>query len=144
LERDPLKTKRREIKEMILESILAIGGLVVPPVFDFFKRKFVKEATPQQMLSVLAETQPDAMIGFVEAQTKFMEANVKWFNRDVVGDPSRWVTDLRASIRPIGVVLSIGVLASEHAFPNFALDPYTRSGLIVCVTSWFGDRLTQH
>jgi hypothetical protein len=74
------------------------------------------------------------------ANTEWLKAKIEWFNRDVIGTPSGWVVDLRASIRPISVILSLLVITLNIKW-GFALDENTRAALLLNITSWFGDRI---
>ena len=127
---------------MGIEAILAICGLVVPPVTDFVKKKFLKkgEDTTEATISSLATTKPDVIPSFMQANTEWLRAKIEWFNRDVIGEPSHWVVDLRAAIRPISVILSLLMIALDTKI-NLGLDPNTRAALILNITSWFGDRI---
>jgi len=138
---------------MGLDAIIAIGSLLVPPVVDFVKKKFLKKEqdTPEATMSTLATTKPDVLPTYITAMTGWLEAQVKFFNRDVCGTPSQRVIDLRAIIRPLGtvgagIVLGGMVLASVL---KVQIDPSMNETLTgvrytceVIVSSWFGDRLS--
>jgi hypothetical protein len=134
---------------MILESIaldaaVSLGSMVVAPAFDFIKKKFLKsdQDTPERTISTLATTKPEILPDYVKAESDLMEAKGKFFNRDVIGTPSQWVIDLRASIRPIVVVLSF-VLFFLNGFTWFILD---RGIILFCesaIGSWMGSRLVK-
>ncbi|MDA8168665.1 MAG: hypothetical protein M0Z59_03075 [Nitrospiraceae bacterium] len=125
-----------------LEAVTTIGGLILPPVFDIIKKAFIKkgDGTAEATLNCLAETKPDALPGYVEANAKLMQARTEWFNRDVIGQASRWVVDLRAAIRPVTVCMSMCFLGMD-AGKALAMDPSTRAALLFMVASWFGGRL---
>jgi hypothetical protein len=126
----------------MIELIGAIGGLVVPPVFDFIKKKFLgsDQDSPERTLSTLAVSKPEQIAPFVDAQSKLLEAKSKFFNRDVIGTPSLWVVNLRASIRPIFVVLSLAARVAGWVF-DWDLDDSFTILMDVCISSWFGSRL---
>lgn len=127
----------------VLELIGTLGGLVFPAAFDFVKKKFLpKEAdTPEATMSSLATTKPEVLPQYLTALTGYMEAQIHFFNRDVVGIPDSWVIDLRAAIRPIVTVLCIGGLIGDH-YGVTTLDPGTRAGFLAIVSSWFSSRMT--
>jgi len=127
---------------MGIEAILALVGLVVPPAADFIKKKFLKkgEDTTEATISSLATTSPDVIPAFMSANTEWLKAKIEWFNRDVIGTPSGWVVDLRASIRPISVVLSLLVITFDMKL-GLSLDENTRAAMLLNITSWFGDRI---
>lgn len=135
-----------------VDAIIALAGLAIPPVVDFVKKKFLKKEqdTPEATMSTLATTKPEVMPAYLTAQTGLMEATIKFFNRDVCGTPSQWVVDLRAAIRPVGVVISFVTLIvlAVMALTGFKVDPTVAETLAgvrysceLVVSSWFGDRI---
>ncbi len=137
---------------MGLDAIVAIGSLLLPPAVDFIKKKFLKPGsdTPEATMSSLATTKPDVLPGYVTAVTGYLDAQVRFFNRDVSGTPSQWVVNLRAVIRPasvIGAMIILGamVYASVTGYKPDASMADTLAGIrLSCeaiVSSWFGDRL---
>jgi hypothetical protein len=125
------------------DLISSIGGLVVSPIYDFVKKKFIKGAadTPESTIGTLAVTKPEAVTAYVEALAKLEEAKIKWFNRDIVGSVSVWVSDLRAAIRPLTVIVSLACLLLD-GFSAIDLSTGARVTFELCVTSWMGDRFT--
>jgi hypothetical protein len=139
---------------MGIEAILALVSLVIPPTFDFIKKKFLKPSvdTPEATLSTLATTKPDVMAPYITAQTGLLDAKTRYFNRDVCGVPAQWVINLRASIRPIGVIVSFIILAimAYLSFRGYEFKPElkatvdgVRYACVVIMASWFGDRLSE-
>jgi hypothetical protein len=127
----------------MIESILALGGLVAPPLFDFIKKKFLSgEKTAEETLGALAMSSPQHVGQYVEAQAKLLEAQTTYFNRDVVGEPSKWVIDLRAAIRPVFVISSLGARICAWVF-HWDIDQNFMYLMDVCISSWFGSRLTK-
>lgn len=129
---------------MGIEAIAALAGLIVPPAFDFLKKKFIKSEndTPERTISSLATTSPDILPQYVGALSQYQESNVKWFNRDVIGTPSQWIIDLRAAIRPVSVVIGFALIAADMIL-TFGLDTNTKAAIWVNNSSWFGSRLTK-
>lgn len=125
------------------DLIASVGGLVVSPLYDFIKKKFLPAGadTPESTIGTLATTKPDAVPGYVDALAKLKEMEVKWFNRDVVGAVSTWVADLRAVIRPLTVVVSLVCLFLD-GFGSIDISTGARVTFEMCVTSWMGDRFT--
>lgn len=138
---------------MGIDAIITLAGLAIPPVVDFVKKKFLKPSqdTPEATISALATTKPDVLPAYLSAQTSYMEATIKFFNRDVCGSPSQWVVDLRAAIRPSGVVISFAILftlgiMSVIGYQTDATMADTLAGVRysceLVVSSWFGDRIS--
>ena len=125
----------------ITDAILSIGGLLVPPVFDFIKKKFLPESdTPSATLSTLATTKPEVIAQYVQAQADLLKAQTLYFNRDVVGEVSKWVSNLRASIRPIYVILGLAYFFVAGYF-HWEVHPCIKYTMEIAVNSWFGSRL---
>lgn len=128
-----------------LDAIMAIGGLVAPPVFDFIKKKFIQTEsdTPERTMGTLATTKPEALEGYVTGMAKLLGARVQFFNRDVIGSPSQWVVDLRACIRPITVVSCLLMMALAW-LEIMNPEPTARYFAEVSITSWMGSRLVKN
>lgn len=137
---------------MGIDVLVAIGGLLLPPVVDFVKKKFLKPGadTPEATMSSLATTKPEVLPDYVTAVTAYLQAQVNYFNRDVSGLPSQWVINLRAGIRPGGVIGALVILCVMvvASIMSWKIDPSmsdTLAGIrLSCeaiVSSWFGDRL---
>jgi len=133
---------------MLLDIIASIGGLIIPPAFNFIKKKFIKSEndTPERTIGDLATTKPEVVPDYVQALSTLLDAKVKFFNRDVIGSPSQWVADLRAVIRPAGVIMAFFILG--YMVVTSPLETASvlgvRASCEVMVSSWFGDRLTIH
>lgn len=127
----------------MIDAIISLTSLIAPPVFDFIKKKFLpKSNTPAATLSTLATTKPEVIPSFIDAQAKLLEAQTKYFNRDVVGSISTWVSNLRASIRPIYVIIGLLYFFTASYF-DWNIDPCIRYTMEVCVNSWFGSRIAR-
>ena len=137
----------------VVDAVLAVGSLIVPPAVDFIKKKFLKTGTdtPEATMSTLATTKPEVLPEYVKASKELILAQVEFFKRDISGIPSQWVVDLRAVIRPIGTlgagcVLGLIIMMS---MTGYSVPPEMQETLAgvrysceVIVSSWFGDRLT--
>lgn len=128
----------------LIDAVVSLGGLLLPPVFDFVKKKFIKTEndTPERTLGNLATTKPEVLAPYTEALAKLNDSQVSFFNRDVVGTPSLWVVNLRASIRPIVVVVGLVMLITEQ-FYQLPIDSGSRLFLEAVVSSWMGSRLVK-
>lgn len=133
---------------MILDIIASIGGLIIPPAFNFIKKKFIKSEndTPERTIGDLATTKPEVVPDYVQALSTLLGAKVQFFNRDVIGSPSQWVVDLRAAIRPAGVIMAFAILSYMVVTSPVETASIlgVRASCEVMVSSWFGDRLTIH
>lgn len=127
----------------IIDAVVSLSSLIVPPIFDFFKKKFLPQTdTPSAILGTLATTKPEVIPAFIDGQAKLLAAQVAYFNRDVVGEVSSWVRDLRASIRPIIVVLGLIYISGAKYF-GWHVDPAMRHIMEVAICSWFGCRIVK-
>lgn len=113
--------------------------MILPSAFDFLKKKFLKpgEDTPEATISTLATTKPEILPLYVDAMSKLFQAKKDYHNRDVVGDPSRWVIDLRSSIIPVTVLFFMATIISGHAF-HWTISQEYRELMESCVGLWFG------
>lgn len=125
------------------DLLMGLAGLVVPPVFHFFKGLFMPDRSddPESTMSTLATTKPEVLGPYVEALAKHTEAQVRYFNRDVVGVPRQWIVDLRAALRPVSCAAGLAALIAEAWVPGFKLDPGTRGFFILATSSWFGSKV---
>ncbi len=128
---------------IMLNAIVTLGGLLVPPVFDLIKKKWLgRDAdTPDATMATLATTKPDALAGYVNALAIYTEAQVKFFNRDVIGTASGWVVDLRASIRPIVIVFGMLHMIMAALIPGIIIPQEILLFYEAIIASWFGSRL---
>jgi len=126
---------------MLLDLAASALGFVVPPVFDFLKKKFLgpDEDTPEATLSSLATTKPEIMPQFVDSQCKLYDAKTRFFNRDVVGEVSLWVRNLRSVIRPLFVIYTILFTIAATYF-GWHTDQYIKTIMEINATSWFSSR----
>ena len=128
----------------MIDAILSIGGLIIPPIFSFIKSKFLKHDTVQETANTLAISDPEKAAEYIKANGALIESQIKWFNRDVIGQPSLWVINLRASVRPLVVVVGLSIMAYNNIFThNIILDPAVKALFEVTISSWFGSRLVK-
>ena len=137
----------------IIDLIATLGGLVAAPAYDFIKKKFLTPEvdTPEATIGTLATTKPEALGEYINALVAHIKAKIDYFNRDVIGQCSQWVVNLRASIRPIVVILSVATLIGMVVMVVFevTLSPELVDNLtgirVSCeaiVSSWMGDRFS--
>ena len=127
-----------------ISAILAIGNVLVPPVVDFVKKKFIpsENDTPERTMGTLATSKPEVLPAYITAITGHIKAKVEYFNRDVIGQASQWVVDLRAAIRPIAVLVSFLLLGLEGA-KILVLEDGARYACVTVTSNWIGSRLTK-
>jgi len=129
--------------DVILGLVGTLGGMVFPSIVDFVKKKWIPASndTPERTMGTLATTKPETLAPYVQALTLYIEAQARYFNRDVVGTPSNWVIDLRAAIRPMAVILAFAIIGLDM-LKQLTLDPATRAGLLTVIGNWIGSRIT--
>jgi hypothetical protein len=140
-----------------VDLVATLGGLIVSPLYDFLKKKFIPgdTDTPERTIGTLATTKPEVLEGYTKGLADYLDAQVNYFNRDVIGEVSRWVRDLRAAIRPIGVCIAFAILAwmaylyitgEITRLVEITGAEETLAGIRlsceVVITSWFGNRIT--
>ena len=131
---------------MLLDAIVSLGGLVIPPVFDFIKKKFLKAGkdTPEATMATLAVSKPDALAPYVEAMAGYINAQVSYFNRDVIGTLPVWCSALRATIRPAVVIVGLLHFTLNGLYgAAVPLDAGVKYFYEANISSWFGARLSK-
>lgn len=128
---------------MIAESVVALTSLLGPSIIDFVKKKFIKQdkTDPEAVMGNLAVQSPETLSPYVTAMASLLDAQTRFFNRDVVGTPSLWIVDLRAAIRPLSVIGGFVLLGLE-GLGVMTLDPAIRISIVANNGSWFGHKLT--
>lgn len=127
----------------MIDLIASLAGLVIPPLMDFVKKKFIpaEAENPERTAADLATSKPEVLPDYIKSITQLKDVDIKFFNRDVIGSPSQLVINLRAMIRPVVVCIAIMFLGLEAAgFLN--LNDGTRVSFELLVTSWFGTRIS--
>lgn len=125
----------------ILSSISLIGNVIIPPLFSLIKSIFKIKDNPEDTLSTLATTKPDILPNYVKAQADYLEAETKFFQRDISGIPSQWVIDLRAFIRPLAVIFSFMLLFSSLFYEISSPVLILINGVI---GNWLGTKINFH
>lgn len=129
---------------MGIDAIIALAGLVLPPAFDFVKKKFIKSEndSPERTIGNLATTKPEILPAYTEALAKVMAEKTRWFNRDVIeGKVSGWVANWRASIRPALVTMAIAHWTMAVIW-GIEIEENLQRSEILLVSEWCGERLT--
>jgi len=138
---------------MGVDAIIALVSLLAPPVIDLVKKLVVKPGkdTPEATMASLALSKPEALADYVKGLADYIKAQTEFFNRDISGTLSPWVSNLRAAIRPVGTIASLIILAGmgAAALMGVTYDPAmkdTIDGLrYTCeavASSWFGTRIS--
>jgi hypothetical protein len=131
---------------LILDAIISLGGLIIPPVFDFVKKKFLKvgKDTPEATMATLAVSKPDALAPYVSAMAEYTNSQVSYFNRDVIGTLPVWCSALRATIRPVVVIIGLLHFTLHGLYGTaFPMDAGVRYFYEANISSWFGARLSK-
>ena len=131
---------------MLIDAIISLGGLIVPPVFDFIKKKFIKAGkdTPEATMASLAVSNPEALAPYVTAMSGYINAQVAYFNRDVIGTLPVWCSALRATIRPVVVIIGLLHFTLHGIYgASFPMDAGVRYFYEANISSWFGARLSK-
>ena len=139
---------------MGIDAIISLAGLIIPPAADFIKKKFIKKEqdTPERTVGSLATTKPEVIPNYIKGLADMKRVEIEYYNRDVIGKASPWVVNLRASIRPIGVIAAMSVLVlmgvsyiwQPELLQNFVDNPNISGVRYTCeaiTSSWFGDRI---
>lgn len=128
----------------MLDIVTSLGGLIIPPLFKFINGKFLKKDTSTEgTISELATSNPALIPQFVEAQAKLLLAQRDFFNRDIVGEPSKWLVNLRGTIRPAAVAFGLIMIGVDYMVFKIGMDDGIRYFFEAIISSWFGSRLTQ-
>lgn len=126
-----------------LAAIATLTGMVIPPLTDFIKKKFIKQEndTPDRTMGTLATTKPEVLPEYIKSLCEWQKAQTDFFNRDLVpgGMPSQWIVDLRAAIRPVSVALSF-LLIGLDMYAQLGLDPGVKASMCANIGHWFGGR----
>jgi hypothetical protein len=131
---------------MLIDAIISLGGLVIPPVFDFIKKKFLKPGkdTPEATMATLAVSKPEALAPYVTAMAGYLNSQVAYFNRDVIGTLPVWCSALRASIRPAVVIVGLLHFTMNGLYGSAVpLDEGVKYFYEANISSWFGARLSK-
>ena len=139
-----------------LDLIATLGSMIIPGAFDFLKKKFIKGSndTPERTMGSLAVAHPETLPAYAKSMADFYTAQIGFFNRDVIGQPSEWVVNLRAVIRPITVILSMLILITMAVY-CLATNDYSSltnndmlTGIRVScesnISAWIGNRFSLH
>jgi len=127
---------------MLLDIATSAIGLLAPAAVDLVKSIFGKAKNDDEALAELALKDPAGAAQFVSAKAALLEAKAKYFNRDVIGIPSLWVVNLRASIRPIFTIFSLALMIAA-TFNNINIDPSIKALMEITISSWFGSRMVK-
>ena len=121
-----------------------IGNVIVPPVYNLIKGWISggKPDTPEQTMSNLATTKPEVLGQYITGLSSWLDAQTKYFNRDVTGTPSLWVINLRACIRPIVTIASVVVLVAP--FFGVIIDNWTKVTASGIFGNWLGTKIEIH
>lgn len=125
---------------MGLDAVVTLVSLFGPKILDLVKGVIHRKDSPEATLASMAQTAPDKLAEYVNAQASLITAQNLGINADITGTVSVWVSNTRAMIRPfITIVALIHIIYANIAgiiIPDAFV--YTYEGAI---GSWFGSRL---
>jgi len=127
----------------MISVLTTIAGFVLPPAMKLIGRKMSQGKTEQDTASSIALEHPEVLPSYISAMSELWKAKAEFFNRDVVpgATPSLWVVNLRAAIRPMGVLAAIIILAAT-GLGFYSIDQQTATCLQFVISTWFGTRVT--
>jgi len=127
---------------MGIDAIVSLVALFGPKIIDLAKGLIGRKNSPEQTLSSLAQTNPDALAKYIEAQAKLLEMQNASVNSDISGDVWKWVVSVRALIRPIITIWGVFHIAIAHLHPGAPAIPDEAMYVYeTAIGSWFGSRI---
>jgi hypothetical protein len=141
---------------MAIDAVVGLVSLFGPKLIDLAKGLFHKKDSPEQTMASLAQTKPEALAEYVNAQAALIKARIEQFNQDMPdnvtpeGTP-KWVIALRELLEIYRGAIRPGLItvAAIHITYNLvALGPaslqlipeWVRYQYEIAISSWFGDR----
>lgn len=125
---------------MGIDAIVGLVSLFGPKIIDTVKGWLHRKDSPEATLASLAQTAPDKLAEYVNAQAALITAQNSGVNSDITGSVSVWVSDVRAMIRPfITCVAVIHIVYSSVS--GTAIPEQFRYTYEAAIGSWFGSRL---
>ena len=125
---------------MGIDAIVSLVSLFGPKIIDTVKGFIHRKDSPEATLASLAQTAPDKLAEYVNAQAALITAQNASINADVAGTISTWVSNIRALIRPAITIIGLFHIVVAHfkglTIPEGAMYTYE-----ACLSSWFGSRL---
>ena len=146
---------------MGIDAIVSLVSLFGPKVIDTVKGWVHRKDSPEATMASLAQTNPDALAKYVEAQASLVKARIEQFNQDMPISSMNdnvpvWIVAMwwllrgyRAAIRPAVITVAFAhisyvVISSPEmvsAANSLSLIPeWIRYQYEVAISSWFGDR----
>jgi hypothetical protein len=142
---------------MGVDVIVSLVSLFGPKLIDAAKGFFGKKNSPEETMASLAQTNPEALSQFVEAQAALTKARVEQFNQDLPESPTpentpRWIVAARellevyrGAIRPLvitmaGAHITYVLVWGGGATALAAIPDWVRMQYEIAINSWFGDR----
>ena len=125
---------------MGIDAVVSLVSLFGPKIIDTVKGWVHRKDSPEATLASLAQTNPDKLAEYVNAQAALITAQNASINADITGTPHQWVSDVRALIRPVITVIALGHIVFAH-FNNIAIPEAAMYTYEAAISSWFGSRL---
>lgn len=124
---------------MGIDAIVALVSLFGPKLIDLVKGWFGSKNSPEQTIASLAQTNPEALAKYVEAQAKLIESQNESVNADITGTVSPWVSNIRAMIRPTITLVAVFHIVMAHYW-KMQIDSDTMYVYEAAICSWVGSR----
>lgn len=125
---------------MGIDAAVTLISLFGPKLIDTVKGWVHRKDSPEATLASMAQTAPDKLADYVNAQAALITAQNAGINADITGAVSVWVSDVRAMVRPVITIIAIGHII--YANINGVIIPEEfRYTYEAAISSWFGSRL---
>lgn len=141
---------------MGIDAIVGLVSLFGPKLIDMAKGLIHRKDSPEKTMASLAQTNPDALAGYVKAQADLIDARTRGFNQDMpkdrLPDNTHWsISSLwsllvvyRGAIRPLVITAAfvhVYYVTAKYGMAGLNLIPeWIRYQYEIAVASWFGDR----
>jgi hypothetical protein len=126
---------------MGIDAIVALVSLLAPKVIDLVKGWFGSKNSPEQTLASLAQTNPDALAKYIDAQATLIKVQNESVNADISGTVWPWISSIRALVRPMITYFAIAHIALAHLHPDITTIPDSAMYVYeTAIGSWFGSR----
>ncbi len=130
---------------MGIDAIVSLVSLLAPKAFDLVKGLFHRKDSPEQVMSALAQTNPDALAKYIQAQAEYAKVQNEAVNADITGTVPEWVSTIRALIRPLITFVAMIHIGINHlsSGPQYDINDNAMYIYEMAIGSWFGSRMVK-